>query len=240
MAYLEDRKTGGLRDASLFAAAIAIRQFHRFMAERRLAQADPTIGTGLPKYKQLLPKPLSDAEMEKLLAMPTGDKFHLVRTRAALQLLYSTGMRVSELVGLKLSQLDMKEMWVRVSGKGGRERILPLGPRAQRALTEYLSARGKRFPGNREILFLSYRGRPISRTTFWWQLRELARRAGIEVGVHPHKIRHSAATRLMEGGAHLRVVQEILGHQSVTSTQRYTHVSAIFMRQACEKAHPRF
>ncbi|MBI4248563.1 MAG: tyrosine-type recombinase/integrase [Elusimicrobia bacterium] len=240
LAYLERRKNDGLRGASIFAAAIAIRQFQRFLFNRGAAACDPTTGMRLPRYKQRLPEPLTNAEMEKLLAMPTGGKFHLVRIRAALQLLYSAGLRASELVGLKLGQLDIKEGWVRAHGKGGRERILPLGPRTQRSLADYLSARQKRFPGEREILFLSYRGRPISRTDFWRQLRELARRAGLKTEIHPHKIRHSAATRLMEGGANLRVVQEFLGHRSVLSTQRYTHVSAAFMRRACEKAHPQF
>ncbi len=240
LAYLERRKNDGLRSASVFSAAIAVRQFHRFLRDRGAAACDPTAGMSLPKYKQRLPEPLTSVDMEKLLAMPTGDKFHLVRTRAALQMLYTTGMRVSEMANLKLDQLNMEEGWVRVHGKGGRERVLPLGPRAQEALTKYLSSRQKHFPGEREILFLSYRGRPISRTDFWCQLRELARRAGLKDGVHPHKIRHSAATRLLEGGASLRVVQEILGHRSVTSTQRYTHVSAAFMRETCERAHPRF
>lgn len=240
LTYLEERRDAGLKGASLFAAAIAVRQFHRFLAERGGALSDPAAGLRLPRYKQRLPVPVSDADMEKLLGLPVGNKFHLIRTRAALQLMYSTGARVSELLGLKQNQLDIEQGWVRVLGKGGRERILPLGPRAKEALVEYVFARQRRFPEGGDVLFLSYRGKPISRTTFWWQLRGLAQRAGLTGPMFPHRVRHSCATRLLEGGANLRVVQEILGHVSVMTTQRYTHVSASLMRDACEKAHPRF
>lgn len=238
LGYLEARKDAGVTGSTLFAAAIAVRGFHRYLAAQGHASADPTAGMRLPKYKQRLPEPLSVDEMERLLSMPTGNKFHLVRMKAALEVLYSTGCRVSELLNIKLEQLHIEEGWVRVIGKGNEERVLPVGPRAKEALLRYLEARKRRFPSTGDTLFLTTRGGPISRTTFWWQLRQLARRAGLSGRVFPHQFRHGAATCMLEGGADIRVVQEMLGHRSLSTTMIYTHVSQKFLRRACEKAHP--
>ena len=238
--YLEARKDAGLAGSSLFAAMIAVRQFHRFLAERGHAAADPTAGLKLPKYRQRLPEPLTAAEMEKLLSLPTGGKFHLVRMKAALELLYSTGMRVSEMTGLRQDQLRLQDGWVRVLGKGGRERVLPVGPRAKEALLRYLEARRTRFPGVQGPVFLTSRGAPMKRTTFWWELRKLGCRVGLSKGLFPHRIRHTAGTLMLEGGADIRVIQTLLGHRVLSTTARYTHVSAALMRKACCKAHPGF
>jgi len=238
--YLEARKDAGLAGSSLFAAMIAVRQFHRFLAERGHAAADPTAGLKLPKYRQRLPEPLTAAEMEKLLSLPTGGKFHLVRMKAALELLYSTGMRVSEMTGLRQDQLRLQDGWVRVLGKGGRERVLPVGPRAKEALLRYLEARRTRFPGVQGPVFLTSRGAPMKRTPFWWELRKLGCRVGLSKGLFPHRIRHTAGTLMLEGGADIRVIQTLLGHRVLSTTARYTHVSAALMRKACCKAHPGF
>ncbi|MFA4987653.1 MAG: tyrosine-type recombinase/integrase [Candidatus Brocadiia bacterium] len=238
--YLEARKDAGLAGSSLFAAMIAVRQFHRFLAERGLAAADPTAGLKLPKYRQRLPEPLTAAEMDKLLALPTGGKFQLVRMKAALELLYSTGMRVSELLGIGLDDLRLQEGWVRVLGKGGRERVLPVGPRAKESLLTYLDARRLRFPDGHGSVFVTFRGVPMKRTTFWWELRNLGRRAGLSTGLFPHRIRHTAGTLMLEGGADLRVIQVLLGHRVLSTTARYTHVSANHLMKACKRAHPRF
>lgn len=239
-AYLEQLKERGLKGASIFAAAIAIRGFHRFILERKRATSDPTAGMRLPKFTQRLPKPLSVAEMEKLLSLPTGTKFHRVRFHAMLELLYASGLRVSELIGLKMDQVDLDEGWVRAMGKGRRERIVPFGPRAKESLRLYVDARRNRYPLAQDTLFLNSRGQGLTRGGFWWELKRRAKQAGLSNAVFPHRIRHSAATHLLDGGADIRVLQEMLGHKSLTTTQRYTHVSPELLRRTCEKSHPRF
>ena len=136
------------------------------------------------------------ADMEKLLCLPTGDKFRFVRLRATLETLYSTGMRVSELLGLRLGQINLEDGSIRVLGKGDKERMVPTGLRAKEALLYYLDARARRFPGAGDVVFLTSKGVALTRTTFWWQLRSLARRVGITGRVFPHQIRHSCARRV--------------------------------------------
>jgi integrase/recombinase XerD len=240
LAYLECRKDEGLKSASLFLAAMAVRQFHRYLAEAGLAPADPTAGMRLPRFKQRIPKPLTPEAMDLLLRPPVGAKFSTVRDHAMLELLYATGMRVSELVGLRLGQVDLREGWVRVLGKGYKERLVPFGPRAGTALGRYLEARATLFPAAGDVVFLNRRGGMITRGGFGWRLGAAARRAGISARVTPHVLRHSTATALLEGGADLRVLSELLGHASVLTTARYAHVLPSFLRRACEKAHPRF
>jgi len=240
LAYMEAKKNAGRRSATLFIAAMAIRQFHRFLAERGRAATDPTAGLKLPKYRQRLPEPLTATEMEKLLGLPTGDKFHFVRMKAALELLYATGMRVSEMTGLRLDQLRLQEDWIRVLGKGGRERVLPVGPRAKEALMHYLEARRRRFPGVQGTVFLTSRGVAMNRSAFWWELRRLGRRAGLSGRLFPHRIRHTAGTLMLEGGADIRVIQALLGHRTISTSARYLHVSARHLAETCRIAHPAF
>ncbi|MCX5786036.1 MAG: tyrosine recombinase [Elusimicrobia bacterium] len=240
MAYLEARRDARLASSSLFAAAIAIRQFHRFLAERGHAKADPTIGMKLPKFKQRLPEPLSVQEMARLLDAPVDGKFNHVRNNAMLELMYATGMRVSELLRITLDKVNLEGCCVRICGKGGKDRIVPFGKKANAAILRYLVARNQRLPIAQATLFVNSRGQPINRGTFWWELRRMAGRAGLHGRITPHQIRHSAATHLLEGGADLRVLQEMLGHCQITTTQRYTHVTAEFLKATCGKAHPRF
>ena len=239
-AYLGVLKERGLKGASIFAAAITIRGFHRFSLERRYATNDPTAGMRLPKFTQRLPNPLSVAEIEKLLSLPTGTKFHRVRFHAMLELLYATGLRVSELIGLKIGHVNLEEESILVLGKGGKERIVPFGQKAKGSLLRYLEARRNRFPVVQDTLFLNSRGQGLTRGGFWWELKRMARRAGMNGAISPHRIRHSCATAMLEGGADIRVVQEMLGHRNITTTQIYTHVSQEFLRHACEKSHPMF
>lgn len=241
LAYLERRKDEGLKSASLFLAAMAVRQFHRYLAGAGLVPADPTAGMRLPRFKQRIPKPLAPEAMDRLLRPPVGARFSALRDHAMLELMYATGMRVSELVGLRLGQVDFREGWVRVLGKGSKERLVPFGPRAGAALESYLEVRAARFPAAGDVLFLNGRGQgPITRGSFGRRLGAAARRAGISARVTPHVLRHSTATALLEGGADLRVLSELLGHASVLTTARYAHVLPSFLRRACEKAHPRF
>jgi integrase/recombinase XerD len=240
MAYLEARRDARLASSSLFAAAIAIRQFHRFLAEQGHTKADPTTGMKLPKFKQRLPEPLSVQEMARLLDAPIGSKFNHVRNKAMLELMYATGMRVSELLGLTLDNVNLEECYVRLCGKGGKERIVPVSQKAKAAILRYLEALNQRLPIAQATLFVNSHGQALNRGTFWWELRRMAMRAGLHGRITPHQIRHTTATVMLEGGASLRVVQEMLGHVSVQTTQRYTHVTAEFMKATCNKAHPRF
>ncbi len=218
LAYLERRKGDGLKSASIFIAAMALRQFHRHLVATGRVSTDPTAGMRLPRFKQRIPRPLAPEVMDRLLRPPVGAKFSAVRDHAMLELMYATGMRVSELTGLRFGQMDLREGWVRVMGKGSKERLVPFGPRAGTALGRYLEARAARFPAAGDVLFLNGRGRgPITRGGFARRLAAAARRANISGRVSPHQIRHSCATAMLEGGASLRVVQEMLGHYVVSS-----------------------
>lgn len=245
LAHLATRKAAGLRGASIFAAAVAVRQFHRYLAARCRGVEDPTAGLRLPKLRQRLPRPLAADEIERIIAVARGQSFRAVRNVAMLELLYATGMRVSELTGLSIGRVDLAGGWMRVLGKGSRERLVPISDRAKAALRRYLDARRRRYPGpayagSDAALFLSRSGKRIGRCSFWLIIRTLGHRAGIEGKVYPHQFRHGAATCMLEGGADIRVVQEMLGHRDLSTTMIYTRVSQKFLRRACESAHPAF
>lgn len=239
VAWLEEKKNAGQRSASLFCAAMALRQFHRFLAASGRTAADPTAGMKLPKLRQRLPTPLSKDEMRHLLDRSWGYQFQHVRNQAMLELLYATGMRVSELIGLKIEAVNLTEGWVRILGKGGKERTVPVGPRATAVILRYLEAKLGRFPAAGGALFVSIRGRPLGRGAFWLMLKKVAVSVGLP-GMFPHRVRHSTATHLLFGGASLKAIQEILGHASIVTTQRYAHVSNDLLKQTCRKAHPRY
>ncbi|MBN1687980.1 MAG: tyrosine recombinase [Candidatus Omnitrophica bacterium] len=238
--YLRQRKDGGLKGSSLFIVTIAIRQFHRFLKERSLSANDPTVGIRLPKFKQKLPDPLSAAEMEKLLRPTLSRKFSAVRNIALVELAYSTGLRATELVTLKMNQINLTEGWARVVGKGDKERVVPVGNKAKEAVLAYIEVRKNRSPIATDTLFLNSRGQPLTRGGFGRELKEMAKRKGIIGRVTPHQLRHSFATRLLEGGTDIRVIQEALGQSDISTTQRYTHVRPELIRTNCEKSHPRF
>ena len=241
LSFLEARKAEGLKSASLFIAALAIRQLHRYLMSQGLAATDPTAGLRLPRFKQRLPEPLDAERMGRLLQPPASSRFAALRDHAMLELMYATGMRVSELVSLRLGQVDLGGGWVRVLGKGSKERLVPFGPRAGAALDRYLEGRAARFPEAGDVLFLNGRGEgPITRSGFGRRLAAVARRSGDSGRLTPHQIRHSCATHLLEGGADVRVLQQLLGHSSITTTQRYTHVTTGLLRKTCQSAHPRF
>jgi integrase/recombinase XerD len=240
LTYLEVKKKSGHRSATLFGCAIVLRQFHRFLKEQGHTKMDATQDLRLPKIRQRLPEPVAVDAMKKLLDLPMGTKFHHVRMAAALEVLYATGMRVSELIQLRPGQINFEESWIRVMGKGGKERLVPIGDRARRALISYLEAKDARFPLRGDALFLSSRGRLLTRGAFWGQLRALAQRIGLQGRLHPHRIRHSAASHMLAGGADIRILQELLGHRSISTTQRYTHVNPELLKQTCRKTHPRF
>ena len=240
VAYLEEKKKAGLKNSSLYVASFSIRQFHRFLVTSGRAAAGPT-DLKLPKFRQLLPEPLYPEEMERLLNVPTGHKFHRVRMAAALQITWATGLRVSEVTNLQLEDVNRAAGWIRVrKAKNGNEKIVPIGANTVAALSVYIEARSHRFPGYLGHLFLTVRGRRWTRGAFWWQLKELAKKAGLSGRVYPHRARHGFATVLLSGGASLRMVQEALSHVNVTTTQRYTHILPERLKKVCEAIHPRF
>jgi len=226
-------------------AVVAVRGFHRFLHLEGAVPTDPAGEVRPPATPQRLPKALPVADVEKLLeaagaeGAPAG-----LRDRALLELLYGSGARISEAVGLDLEDVDRENGLVRLHGKGGKDRIVPLGSYAERALDAYLvrlrPTLAARTPApNRGAVFLNTRGGRLSRQSAWAVLQQAATRARLASNVSPHTMRHSFATHLLEGGADVRVVQELLGHASVTTTQIYTRVSADHLREVYAAAHPR-
>ena len=233
----------GLAASSVSRAVISVRSFHRFLFDEGLSPANPASDVKPPKLPKRLPKALSVDEVARLIeAASVGEGPVPLRDRALLEILYGTGARISEIVRLAPEDLDLQARTVRLLGKGRKERILPLGAFAVEAVEAYLvrgrPALARRGTGCPEI-FLNLRGRPLSRQSAWEVIAKAARRAGIEAAVSPHSLRHSYATHLLAGGADIRVVQEMLGHASVTTTQIYTLVTADTLREIYASSHPR-
>ncbi len=237
--YLAQKKQEGLSSSTIFQIIIALRHLYRFLNDRAVITSNPMIGIALPKLVSRLPQTLTLDEMERLLDAPRGNRFKNVRNRAMLELLYATGLRVSEILGLQSNDVNPSEAYLRVIGKGSRERMVPFGARAREALEIYMKARAERFPIVPDPLFLGSRGQQLTRGGFWLQLKEYAKLAGIGHRVTPHILRHSFATHLLSGGADLRAIQEMLGHKKITTTQIYTHVEPEHLRRVWDRAHPR-
>ncbi len=232
-----------LSAASAGRTVVAVRGFHKFAVRDGLATIDPSVGVRPPAPAKRLPKALPLADVEAVLeAAGAPGTVLALRDRALLELLYGTGARISEAVGLDVDDLDLETRTIRLVGKGGKERMVPLGSYAVEALSAYLvrgrpelSAAGQATPA----VFLNARGGRLSRQSAWTVLGKAAERAGITADVSPHTMRHSFATHLLDGGADVRVVQELLGHASVTTTQNYTLVTDNALREVWAGAHPR-
>jgi len=245
-AYVAHLRALGRAPASVARALVAIRTAHRFLADET-GVADPGAAVGAPTVPSSLPKPLAEADVLALLDAVTGDDPVARRDRAMLEVLYGTGMRIGELVGWSLGDLDLAAGLARVFGKGSKERIVPLGRPALRSLVAWFDAGGRpalvpaRWArrGDAEAVFLNRRGGRLSRQGAWGVVRHHAERAGLGGHVSPHVLRHSCATHLLDHGADVRVVQELLGHASVSTTQVYTKVSTERLRHAFDSAHPR-
>jgi integrase/recombinase XerD len=245
VAWLSERPVGDgdrtLSAPSVARALAAVRSFHRFLVRDGEANRDPSAGAVRPKVPRTLPHPLSVGEVERVLASPVGSEPATLRDRAMLETLYAAGLRISELVGLDVDDVDLEDRSIRVVGKGSKERLVPLGKHATRALSAYLT-RGRpplAAPVSRGALFLNARGRRLTRQGCTKILNHHVGRAGIRKRVSPHTFRHSFATHLLEGGADVRVVQELLGHASVSTTQIYTLVTKQHLRDVYFAAHPR-
>jgi integrase/recombinase XerD len=240
--HLHERADSPLTATSRARVLSSIRGFHRFLLEDGIATTDPTLGLTPPKLPKRLPKALSIAEVEALLDACAGEDEVSIRDRAVLELLYATGARITEIVSLNVDDITDAEGMVRVRGKGNKQRLVPVGSYARTALDAYLvrvrpvfSARGSSTPA----LFLGPRGARMSRQSAWLVIQSAAERAHLAGHVSPHSLRHSFATHLLNGGADVRVVQELLGHSSVATTQIYTLVTADALRESYQLAHPR-
>jgi integrase/recombinase XerD len=238
--YLGARRDQGLSARSAARALSTLRGFFRFLVGDRVLVADPTADLQSPSLWQTVPHVLSGADVDALLAAPDPASPAGLRDRAMLETLYATGVRVSELVGLTVDRLRLDPGFVRVLGKGRKERLVPLGENARVWLERYLAA-GRpaidRF--RRPELFLNLRGRPLTRQGFWKILRGQALRSGVTAHLSPHVVRHSFATHLVENGADLRAVQMMLGHASLSTTEIYTHVARERLRRLYDEKHPR-
>jgi len=220
----------------------AIRMFHRYLLGERYCENDPAVAASLPRRAQKLPQVLAIHEIERLLALPQVNTPLGVRDRAMLEFGYATGARVSEIIGIKLDDLFLDEHFVRIFGKGAKERLVPIGDVAIYWLLQYMEnvrpalARGR---ATQSTLFLNGRGGKLSRMGFWKILRHYLDEAKIQQHASPHTLRHSFATHLLEGGADLRAVQEMLGHANLTTTQIYTHLDRAYLKEVHRQFHPR-
>lgn len=219
----------------------ACRRYYRYLLRERRRDDDPTARLALPRLGRALPKTLSGEEVTRLLESVRGDEALLLRDRAMLELMYASGLRVSELVELPLAQLNLAHGVVRVLGKGGRERLVPVGELALHSLQHYLRhGRPELADGHRsDWVFLARHGVAMTRQNFWQRLKGHARHAGIATALSPHTLRHAFATHLLEHGADLRAVQTLLGHADLSTTQIYTHVAQARLRELHARHHPR-
>lgn len=239
--FLSHRKRAGLAAASIKADAIALRIFFRFHVGRKTISRDPAEFLTTPRIERYLPDTLNVPDIERLLAAVGESDPFAPRNRAMLELLYASGLRISELCNARLENIDLEEGWIRVTGKGNKTRIVPVGGRAREAIARYLAVERPRLvrPKTGAEIFLSNNGRKLTRARVWQILKEYARLAGLDANVYPHLLRHSFATHLLSNGADLRVIQEMLGHADISTTEIYTHVDQRRLRAVHKKFHPR-
>ncbi len=241
LAYLARRVAGGASPRSSARLVSSLRRFYQYLVREGLREEDPSARIEAPRLGRPLPHSLTEAEVEALLDAPDVESTLGLRDRAMLELLYATGLRVSELVALPLTRLNLRQGVVQVSGKGGKERIVPLGEEAAHWLQRYLDeARPALLRGrSSEVLFVTARGGGMTRQGFWHLIKGHARRAGITRPLSPHTLRHAFATHLLNHGADLRVLQLLLGHSDLSTTQIYTHVARERLKALHAAHHPR-
>jgi integrase/recombinase XerD len=244
--YLRSLREVGLSARSVSRACSAIKGLHKFLVGDGIISSDPAASIQTPRLPRTLPGVLHQGEIEAILTQPAPsgtDKWNLwIRDKAILEVLYATGVRVSELISLRLHQVFPEEGIIRVFGKGSKERIVPIGKSALRWIDRYLKETRsllQRRDRSQDSLFLNSRGAPMTRMAIWNIVQTYAQRAGITKEVHPHTFRHSFATHLLEGGADLRAVQEMLGHSDISTTQIYTHIDREYLKEVHRTFHPR-
>jgi integrase/recombinase XerD len=233
----------GMNSTSQARIISGIRAFYKYCLLERITASDPTILLEAPKLKRLLPDTLSFEEIEQIISSVDLSKPEGGRNKAILETLYSCGLRVTELVNLRISNLYSDLGFIKVIGKGDKERLVPIGRSAVKHINIYkneIRVHVLPKPGNEDILFLNHRGTQLSRVMIFYIIKDAAKHAGIKKSISPHTFRHSFATHLVEGGADLRAVQEMLGHESITTTEIYTHLDRKFLRTTLENFHPAF
>lgn len=241
VSYLLFMQRDGKASSSISRACAAIKSFYHFLVRERYIKDDPTINLDTPKLEHRLPRVLSVEEVDKLLKQPNLNNPLGFRDRTMLELLYATGMRVTELITLTVENINLDMGYVRCFGKGSKERILPIGSIAIKYLKKYLiDVRYKLLKGNdTNVLFLNNRGEGLSRQGFWKIIKKYSKQANLSIEVTPHTLRHSFATHLLENGADLRAVQEMLGHADISTTQIYTHITRSKIKEVYDNTHPR-
>lgn len=238
IAFLSSLKSQDYATSSICRTLVAIKMFFRFLKREQLLAVDPTLHLDSPKMWQLIPEVLTVAEVDALLKAPDASQAIGARDKAIMQAIYASGLRASEVCGLNVHDVD--EAVVRVKGKGGKERIVPIASSAVEAIDHYLVHFRQESKEEKAVpLFVTERGKRIDRTLVWKRVKFYAKCAGIRKEISPHTLRHSFATHLLENGADLRVIQEMLGHSNIATTDRYTHISQRHLSDAFEACHPR-
>ncbi|SFJ97164.1 integrase/recombinase XerD [Marinilactibacillus piezotolerans] len=241
--FLENQKNGLKSDNSLIRMISSLRRFHQFLKQENLSKEDPMLYIETPKKAQTLPKVISTNQIDILLSIPDTSNKIGIRDRAILEVMYATGIRISELVNLKLEELHLSMKLIQTIGKGDKERILPIGEQGIRWVEYYLEySRPKlemKSVQTSPFVFLNLRGTQLSRQGVWKKIKKMVQQAGIKQNVTPHTLRHSFATHLLENGADLRVVQELLGHSDISTTQIYTHITKHRLKEVYDAYHPR-
>ncbi len=241
LAFIAYRAKEGSKPRSTARQLSSFRRFYRFLLREGVIQEDPTVKIEMPKIGRSLPKSLTEAEVETLLTAPEVSDPLGHRDRAMLEVLYATGLRVSELINLKQSQVNLNQGVLRIRGKGDRERLIPIGEESQRWIREFISGPRTEILLERqsEYLFPTRRGDRMTRQAFWHIIKRYAKKANIGGKLSPHTLRHAFATHLLNNGADLRVVQMLLGHSDISTTQIYTHVARERLKQIHARHHPR-
>ncbi len=236
-----DSERPACSSATVHRKAACLRSFYKQLRRDELIGDDPTAALSAPRRAKKLPQVLNYAEVQKLLAAPSGSEPTALRDRALLEVMYACGLRASETIGLEVGDVDLHEGFLRARGKGSKERLVPLGRKAIAAISSYLRGGRAKLVGDRHEakLFVNFRGGPLSRQGLYKIVQRNARAAGLAGQMSPHTLRHSFATHLLAGGCDLRAVQEMLGHADISTTQMYTHLSGEHLRDAYFKAHPR-
>jgi integrase/recombinase XerD len=239
--YLADRKHAGLSASSIKLVVVALKIFFRFLTTKGVMERDPTEALALPRIERYLPETLNELQVEQFLEKIDTKAVHGLRDRAMIELLYASGLRISELANARLENFNFEERVVRVTGKGNKTRLVPVGRKACEALRAYLSAERPKLvkPRSSSEIFLSERGTKLTTARIWQIVKKHAKRAGLEKNIYPHLLRHSFATHLLSNGADLRIIQEMLGHADISTTQVYTHVDQQRLKAIHRQFHPR-
>ena len=239
--YMQAEKNNNKANSSILRSVSSLRKFFQYLAQEKIIEKDPMLLIDTPKKKQHLTQVLTKEEVEKLLHSPNTGQVLGLRDRAMLELMYATGLRISEIINLKLEDLHLTMGTLQTLGKGHKERIVPVGDEAIKWINRYLEeARPKLLKQKRSnYLFLNFHGNNLTRQGVWKNLKAEVRKAGIQKNITPHTLRHSFATHILENGADLRIVQELLGHADISTTQIYTHLSNKQLADIYNRAHPR-